>query len=350
MEKYYQFEPKFNDFGDNYHKPDELVYANIDTAVKEIKRKYRKYSDYARAIETISSYMENLVETYGGMDNFKMAIMLKNVTEYIPPIPKFRNTSENKLLHKYGSILSEQVEEVDYEIDPEMEYEIEFGYDIGFDYKYVNDVPFELTGSEKRTMSFSTDGGASDIARDLDLLATYESEVRSKDKKKGKKYKRKNHLNVIKNFRKNAKKSHFYEKPTGMLEIFEEHNNDVSGITDHLDNKITGRVMYKGVAIERSEIEALEVNKLLESAGIIDKIDTSMFKSKKLRKMIKNEEKDAKKGSKKKKKNKKVAVDDISDFVDDYIDAGTPQSFRAFQKEMEIFSSAQMNNNLGDEW
>jgi hypothetical protein len=45
-----------------------------------------------------------------------MAIMLKNVTEYIPPIPKFRNTSENKLLHKYGSILSEQVEEVDYEI------------------------------------------------------------------------------------------------------------------------------------------------------------------------------------------------------------------------------------------
>ena len=333
---YFQFEPRFNDFGDKYHLSDTEVYADIDEAVRNVRRKYRSYSEYVCAINTIGEYLEKLIEKYGGMENFKMAIMLKNIKEFIPPIPRFRNTYENKLLHKYGGVLSEQVFDVDLSIDDETLYKIENDVGEGFDYVYVKDrdIPFEISS---RTLNLINRGEVDTVARDLDLLQTYK--VETSKKKKGKKYTKKSHLNALKKLRKKSKKINRGESES-ISELISKYNNDVSGISELLEDHEKGTTVYRGVVIPKAELEEIQVVTTLQRAGILPKDDFSVYKNKSLRKRVKDEVKNKKKSKKKKKK--KGDSEDISGFVDSYIDGNTPSNFKAFEKEMAIFNSTQM--------
>ena len=339
-ENYLQFEPRMHDYGDAYHKPDEEVYSGIDDAVRNIRRKYRTYSEYAKAIQSIELYMDALVDKYGGMKNFKIAMELRTVTEYIPPIPKFRKTAENSLLSKYGVVLSDKVYDVEYEISPEHTRAVECasatwgdGLEVVEDKRTV--CPVKIM---KVDMAVLDDEQA--ILQELEYLQRVNSSsYNTSSKKKKKRTKR----NLIKEAKRRKKMLDRQSEAPTITDLINAHNDEVLGI-DRNPSTGDGAVMYKGVMIPEAELENINLMSTLQDVGLIEKDDFSIVSSKKVRKMVKKKSNfDSK--SKKKKKKKKGTVSE--EFVDSYIesdDFGT--NFKAFEKEMLAFDSKQMQGKL----
>ena len=324
-EKYYQFEPRINDFGDNYHKSDEDVYASIDDAVRNLRRKYRTYNEYAQALQVIEKYLDNLMVKYGGPKNFKIARQLGTVVEFVPPIPKFRKTEENRLLDKYGILLSDKVFEVDYELSDE-ENEKMYNMDDwgpGLEVKPIKKNPMSLDKKEMRKLSHEEN-----IAEEINLLTKIsESSVLA-----GGKINRKSHKNLSKALRKRRKDLLSCQYTERIEDLINTYNNDIIGKT-YINDKNDETTLYRGVLIPTQEMEAIHVSKSLHEAGIIDKDDYSAVRTKKLRKMMKKEEKKKKKG-KKKKKNKNC----IDNFVNDYTDSEFT-SFDDVGREMQSLTA-----------
>lgn len=333
MQNYLQFEPKINDFGDKYHLPDDEVYSNIDEAVRNIRRKYRHYNDYLKAIRTIEEYMEALVETYGGIRNFKMAMQLKTVREFIPPIPRFRNTEENRLLAKYGTMISEQVFDVDYDLSEEHVARVECasqtsgnGMDV-VESKRVY-LPFDV---DKKTSSILNNEDA--IVKELETLKNF-----SRNSCTSKKKRKKSSHNLIKEAKRRKKLLEKASEPQTVTEAIIDYNNDVMGLSR--DDEAEGTIIYKGVMIPKVEMENINVMSTLKRAGLMASNDLSSVNSKEIRKMIKKENATEKAKSKKKKKHE-VDPEEMDEFLDAYNESenfGT--NFKAFEKEMLAFTSS----------
>lgn len=332
---YLQFEPKIHDFGDKYHLADDDIYSNIDEAVRNIRRKYRHYNDYAKAIRTIESYMEALVEKYGGIKNFKIALQLKTIKEFIPPIPKFRNTEQNRLLSKYGMMISEQVFDVDYDLSEEHVARVENASQTsGGGMEVVESrriyVPFDM---DKKTSSDTLESQQA-IVDELEVLKTFSESVST-----SKKSKKKSSHNLIKEARRRKKLLEAANRPQTVGDAIRDYNLDVLGLNP--DDDKDEHIWYKGVMIPKSELENIAVMSAFQQAGFIAKNDLSSVNSKRVRKMIRKNRADEKaKG--KKKKSGSCSDEEMDQFLDSYNESdefGT--SFKAFEKEMLAFTSKQ---------
>lgn len=326
---YLQFEPKVHDFGDNYHKPDSELYTSMDEAVRTIRRKYRHYSDYVKAIRTIEDYLEKLVAKYGGPTNFKMAMQMKNVKEFIPPIPRFRSTEENLLYSKYGIVMSEQVFDVDYDLSEDhvqaVENESRFsgnGFGIVVDkYGYS---PVKI----KSTSEIFDEGDK--YAQELDMLTEFANNPQYASGKK-KKRKKSSH-NLLKEAKRRKKMMEKINKPKTVGDLIDDYNRDVLGLGP--DDDELNYVIYRGVAIPTDEMDNINVTKAMQQSGLIGGNELSSINSKKIRKMLKKENRT--------KKKKKHDVD-MDDFLEDYNSSDKfGMAFGAFQKEMAQFTSDQM--------
>lgn len=91
------------DFGDRYHVLDEEKEWNeLERKAHTIKRRYRNIREYNEAVNIYCEYMANLSISYGRRDLFNLALRAGNVTEFIPPFPRLKQTKANKTRLKKG--------------------------------------------------------------------------------------------------------------------------------------------------------------------------------------------------------------------------------------------------------
>lgn len=328
-ENYLQFEPRVNDFGDSYHRPDEELYSDINTAIRNIRRKYRHYNDYVIAMRTIEDYLEQLIDKYGGRKNFKIALDLGNVSEYIPPIPKFRNTANNRMQSDCGTVLSEVDGEPDFELSEEHAQAVELervdsGNGMDMVESHLVYLPFDVRNKSAKRILDNEDA----IVSELEMLQNFSNNQSSSKKKR-----KKSSHNLYKESQRRRKALDKAMRPKTIGKIIKEYNDYCNGLTGDDDN---GMTLYRGVMIPTDELNNINVAKDFQSAGFFAKEDLSTVNSKKLRKMIKKQDK--KKG--KKKKHRDEDDEDMDGFIDAYDKSDKfGSSYEAFKHEMETFTS-----------
>ena len=96
------FIPRIHDFGDDYHLPDvdEDNGALPMVQVKKIRRRYQNWFDYLDACNLYDEYVTQLKNKYGGDTQFKLAMLMGQVREYIPNYPQLKKNRRNRYYYK----------------------------------------------------------------------------------------------------------------------------------------------------------------------------------------------------------------------------------------------------------
>jgi len=345
VDNYLQFEPRIQDFGDDYHRPDEEVFADVDNEVRNLRRKYRKYTDYVYAIRVIERYMAKLAEKYGGKKNLEEAIDLGTCREFIPPIPTFRHTKANIAQCENGMMVSTIDEsQQDYELDEETREALDAIGDRRFsrgmdiiesDLVYL---PFAI---DKKTMvnMETTD----EITRELETLQNYSTSMSTGKKKKKSKH------NILKEVKRRRKMLAKLNEPETVGDMIRDWNESIyeEPYMMHEDDLVT----YRGVMIHKSELNDIKLKECLDKCGFTAKEDYSSIRNKNLRKMIKKNNKAEKK--RKKKHGFDVTDEEMDEFIDAYNDSdefGTDfGNFKAFEREMLAFDANSMRRAMEDD-
>lgn len=345
MDELKEFAPRLNDFGDDYHKSDEELRVGDDELtqqVKSVRRKYRTYREYVAACDLINEYMERLVDKYGGERNFRLYYENGRVCEYIPFMPKFRNTESNRWQDEHHIILDTQiVEPQNFSIDEETDKAIELASEIGgngcdVEVLSTEDVPSIMKDKKIRDKFLSN---SDHIVEELDMLRQITVASNS-----GKKKKKKSSRNLLKEAKRRKKLLSKVGIGGGrkVKDLLKEYAARVDGTFEEDEGDAT--VMYRGVTIRKSELDDIELMDIMKKAGFTRRSDNSMVHSKKMRKMIRNRTKEAKKRNKKKHSGE---VDE--EFLDEYIDSdqfGT--NFKAFEKDMLAFTGDTVRRGAKD--
>jgi len=347
VDNYLQFEPRIQDFGDDYHRPDEEVFADVDNEVRNLRHKYRKFTDYVYAIRVIERYMAKLAEKYGGKRNLEEAIELGTCREYIPPMPTFRHTKENVALCENGMMLSNiDTDQQDYDLDEETQAAVDaiegrmFSQGMEIVESDLVYLPFAIDKKTMINMDTETDA----ITRELEALQNYSVAMSSSKKKKGKS--KHNIAKEVKRRRKMLAKAHEPETVGDMIRRWNE-----SVYEDPYLEGSNDMVMYRGIMIRQTELNDMKLDEALTKCGFKSKDDYSGIRNKNLRKMIKKNNK-----AEKKRKKKKYDFDseDMDEFIDAYNDSdafGTEfgKNFEAFEREMLAFDAAGMRRAMEED-
>lgn len=96
-----------NDFGDGYHKLNTDPSNDLERAVRKIRRRYRAFDDYKKALSVYFEYMDTLAHKYGGHKHFQMRMESNTVFEYIPPLPKLKKNSVNDFITEHNILISD---------------------------------------------------------------------------------------------------------------------------------------------------------------------------------------------------------------------------------------------------
>ena len=300
-----EYYSKVNDYGDDYHKPEEEVKKNeLELEVRKLKRRYRSFDEWCDAINAYNNYMENLISKYGGKKKFKLYYAIGLVKEYIPKYkPELRHTKNNRPYIKEGK--------------PREQYKTEaFMLPVPIEYKTFKPVRsidiIKRKGKSKIDQAivdtyFKNRSMTERLTEELDIINNFyrNRDVKSvhlshKQQRKRMLRERYHHKKVAKSF---SQRLADYEdkKARG---IYVEDQEDPTRIVYYKDTSFT--------AEERDEIEFLD---LMESVGIHMKGRVS----RKARKIIRRSKKSDKKKNKKKKKSsfmKKFAEGKYSTFAD----------------------------------
>ena len=337
---YGRFEPKINDFDDDYHKPDDILYGSANEAIRKIRRKYRHYNDYLDAVGVITEYLEGLVEKYG-RENFLWLYDMGEIQEFIPPMPKYRKTEQNLLQARYGCYLSKCDENnQDYELSDEfMQRVSEASVDSGegMEVRKGHLVYLPISVNEEEMTKAMDD--ADTIAKELEILQAY-SEQQARDyEAQGKGKKKKSSRSLAKETKRRKKALEKARRPLSFGKIVQQYEDECNGL---VQDEPEGMRFYKGILIPHDDFNSIEVMKSFEAAGFDTGVVTQTFDSKKLRKMVRADKKPKKKDKKKQKEQ-----DDFDSFLDEQAamsgygessDFGT--SFGAWQREMQTFTAA----------
>lgn len=96
-----------NDFGDGYHKLNNDPSNDLERAVRKIRRRYRAFDDYKRALTIYFEYMDALANKYGGHKHFQIRMDSNTVFEYIPPVPKLKKNPVNDFITEHKILISD---------------------------------------------------------------------------------------------------------------------------------------------------------------------------------------------------------------------------------------------------
>lgn len=305
-----EFEPQINDFEDDYNLPDaeEAVSGSLLEKVKQIRRRYANWFEYVDACQLYDQYMEDLIDKYGGKNNFKLALLLKQVREFIPNYPELRKTKKNRYYVKHRvsrplvvsepSFEKNSIEELNNIKEPKVKIRI------------VESDRVEQIYRSRSGMRSSSDVTEA-IANELDVLSSWYASRRDKiARMKGKKKKKEKLMRVLN--QKQLKMNSTYRSLGDMIRIYDKNK------VDKFMNRTKGydlTIEYKGRMISQSQVEQTNTLEKLRDIGVrfnhISRLQTKLIRKRKASKKMR-------KKNKKLEKNFMEAFchDEYNDFVD----------------------------------
>lgn len=317
-----QFKSYVNDFGDEYHEPEDeresWVGKDVISQLKQIKRRYRDFGEYCDAMNLINRYIDELIYRYGGKKRFKLMLQLELVNEYLPIIPILKRTKLNRQYIE-GNAVREYTDKFDAteaiaKIVPTKNFE-DLKISFGFSSK-----GFEALIDKMRIASNDSTLSSRYVTAEIDAIEEfYKKRLKLSNKDAKKKAKKK----ILK--RKMAK-TESYTMDDMVEDYYWRKDNRIDDSYD--PNEV---INYKGTTYRRSEAEELETAEFLKELGI----DLGMRQlSKKTRKVVKRKKQKEKKKVKKSKKEKKIRKSYMKSLSD-----GKYETFNSFKKEVGTWVS-----------
>ena len=271
---------RVNDFGDEYHLPDDDE-ANQEKSilkdVKRLKRRYRNFGEYCEAMRLYQNYCNDLIDKYGGKKRFRFALAIGMVKEYIPFKPEIRNDKRNKPYIKGGEIWLNDKDEhetsyIESDISPIENPDISLGID--------NDKGISKLLGNNFIMRKK-------ISQELDAIDKFYS---GKVKHPTRMTKRAQKRKIL--MKKYTKQS---ESPiTDKLRDYDERLFMMYDVDEDDPDKV---IMYKDVSINQEQADEIEADSALRNMGI--NLNRHSL-SKKSRKVVRRNDKKKKKKSKNK--------------------------------------------------
>lgn len=308
------FIPRIHDFGDDYHLPDvdEDNKALPMVQVKKIRRRYQNWFDYLDACNLYDEYVTQLKNKYGGDTQFKLAMLMGQVREYIPNYPQLKKNRRNRYYYK-NRIPRIEREPVEFEeAKPE---EIANLPDPKVKVKLANAKKIDTLYS--RSADF-TSNSIAQIAGELDMLNAYwiRNSERIESMKVGKKRKKrlKRSLN-----RKTLKISLQYRSISDILAMDAKRRKDKFFNRLEEDSNLG---YYKGSFVSMAEQDQLEITEQLKSLGVVfsklTKSSTKLIRNKLLKRSKEGSKKKRKKRRKMAKLDAEFAMDISGDYYSNY--------------------------------
>lgn len=96
-----------NDFNDSYHRMDNEPNTDLEKAARKIRRRYKSFQEYRKAMAIYNEYMDILIESYGSLKYFITRLESKTVFQYIPPRPRLKKGPINNFIMKHNIIISD---------------------------------------------------------------------------------------------------------------------------------------------------------------------------------------------------------------------------------------------------
>lgn len=227
-----------NDFGDSYHRLDNEPSSELERDVRRIRRRYRAFDEYKKAMAIYVEYMDKLASKYGGHERFKTRLEANTIFEYIPPLPKLKKNPINEFIMEHKIMISDPNRMV-YNEEKMQEYEEEFNEELVSDTFVSSDI---IKAKNKSLTKIAQEAryGKIDVKRmqEVDALETLASYFDSTNTKKGKK----------------------------------EKKNQIPSVTDIIEDKIKEEedsdvVFFKGRYLTASEVKEMKLYQELNNYG-----------------------------------------------------------------------------------
>lgn len=301
------------DFGDNYHRFDNEPTTELERAVRKIRRRYKNISDYMDALALYKEYMALLAIKYGGPQLFKIRLQDGMITDFIPSKPRMKNTANNKFLLKNKILVSKiNVKRIDEEKLEKVEEALE------------ETVPANVDAiiSDTKTRDYI----ANRIMKEEDLTKTRINKVKAISS-----------IEYLEEYfrNKNANKLKEKEEKVKSLSLTKIANGDYEDLVEDTteDDDV---IFYRGNYMKRDTVEDLRVYQDLGERGWNSvKLMRDKGVSKRITKIVKNQNKRNKKKNKKDKKKKKRA----DDFLVSVMMDNDHDSFADFEQDMLDFTA-----------
>ena len=179
-----------NDFGDSYHRLDNEPSSELERDVRRIRRRYRAFDEYKKAMSIYVEYMDKLADKYGGHNTFKTRLQANTVFEYIPPRPKLKKSPINDFITHHKIMISDP-NRMTFNSEDIEEYENTFEEELTDDTFLSSDI---IKVKDKQLAELVQDAklGKIDLKKmkEVDAIETLASYFDSTNTKKGKKAKK----------------------------------------------------------------------------------------------------------------------------------------------------------------
>lgn len=179
-----------NDFGDSYHRLDNEPSSELERDVRRIRRRYRAFDEYKKAMSIYVEYMDKLADKYGGQSRFKTRLQSNTVFEYIPPVPKLKKSPINDFITHHKIMISDP-NRMTFNSEDIEEYEEMFEEELTDD---TNISPDIIKVKDKQLADLVKDAKLGNInlkkLKEVDAIETLASYFDSTNTKKGKKAKK----------------------------------------------------------------------------------------------------------------------------------------------------------------
>lgn len=247
------------DFYDRYYN--ETNASPELKAARQIRRMYRYYEEYLKAIDIRNAYIDTLIDKYGE-DDFMKKLQLGILQDWIPPVPILSKSAEDYDLYMAGlnplAICETLPEDAILEVLKQMQRdfddtEIDDTCDVETSMGMVKEYGELEEVSDRRT----------DISNLEDLARTFKSWYVEESRAAGGR-------EMFKNAPENIKKRFEEEKPymfPGLLTRLchgEEIEEPIINLNESVRDEVTGKTMTRGELMQRESI------RLLDKAGWSD--------------------------------------------------------------------------------
>lgn len=179
-----------NDFGDSYHRLDNEPSSELERDVRRIRRRYRAFDEFKKAMCIYVEYMDKLADKYGGHTTFKTRLEANTVFEYIPPLPKLKKSPINDFITEHKIMISDP-NRMTYNSETMEEFEEEFNDELTENTLLSSDI---IRVKDKKLAKLVEEAklGKLDVKRmkEIDAIETLAGYFDSTNTKKGKKEKK----------------------------------------------------------------------------------------------------------------------------------------------------------------
>jgi hypothetical protein len=305
-----------SDFGDNYHRTDDEPTTDLEKAARKIRRRYKNIADYMGALAVYNEYMAMMMMKHGGPQLFKIKLRDEVIDDFIPAKPRMKNTAHNKILLKKKIMVSSiNVNKINHE---KLEAAIESNEDmLQGDEEIVGDTETKDPVAKRLIKEGHFDRIKIGKVKEINNIDFLEEYFRTK--------------NV-------AKAEEAIERSIPLSKIVSgEYDNMVIDTTEQDDI-----IYYRGAYMNRATVNDLRVYQDLGERGWNSiKLMKEKGVSKRITKIVENQNKKNKK--KNKKSSKKKSKND--DFFVKVMSDNNYDSFGDYQQDMMNFTAS---NVLGD--